>query len=257
MAHELLVISPEKTVLTWRLASFASRSLAHVLDLFVLGMLLGIITFVVAAAIGLGSVYTGSGDVALGIGQIIVAVTLTLGPFLYFILFEWLWNGQTIGKKAAGLRVRMANGTPITFAAAVGRNLIRVADLLPGTYFVGIIAMFTNPKAQRIGDLLAGTVVLHERRPFAAYRPAPHTVSTHPLESQVGDLRGMTTEDYWALRRLCDRFPELPRSIQDRLIQEVWRPIAYRLGVRETANVHALYLAEAVVMKYGRIHGLL
>jgi hypothetical protein len=117
--------------------------------------------------------------------------------------------------------------------------------------------MFTTPKSQRIGDLLAGTIVLHERKLEPKFRPAPHTDSLHPLEGSVGELRGMTQEEYWALRRLCDRFPELPRAVQDRLIREVWNPIAYRLKVTSLPNVHPLYLAEAVVMKYGRSHGLL
>lgn len=257
MAHELFVISPEKTVLTYRLAGFGSRAFAQVLDILVILALLLMIVMASGLFFGFGAVLTGAGEISLGIGTIVMALVLTLGPFLYFILFEWLWNGQTLGKKGAGIRVRMADGTPITFAAAVGRNLLRIADLLPGTYFVGLIAMFTNPKAQRIGDLFAGTIVLRERKLEARFRPAPHVEEVHPLEDHVGDLRGMTSEDYWALRRLCDRFPELPKSVQDRMIGEVWNPISRRLAVPEQANVHPLYWAEAVVMKYGRIHGML
>lgn len=251
------MISPEKTVLTYRLAGIGSRSLAHVFDLFVIAIIFIIIT-VGAMFLGVVSALgTGSGEIGSGVGMLILAITFSLGPFLYFILFEWLWNGQTVGKKALGIRVRMADGTPVTFAAAVGRNLLRVADLLPGSYFIGLIAMFTSPKAQRIGDYFAGTIVLHERRAEAKFRPAPHTEHTHPLEDSVGELRGMTSEDYWALRRLCDRFPELPTSIQEKLIREVWQPIANRLGVASIPNVHPLYLAEAVVMRYGRFHGML
>lgn len=257
VAHELLVISPEKTVLTFRLAGIGSRSLAHLFDFVLLVLILLIIVIGVALLAGLTVFTTGSADVGGGLGMLILGVTSSLGPFLYFILFEWLWNGQTPGKKALGIRVRMADGTPVTFAAAVGRNLLRVADLLPGSYFVGLIAMFTNPKAQRIGDLFAGTIVLHERRIEAKFRPAPHTDNSHPLEDSVGELRGMTSEDYWALRRLCDRFPELPTNVQAKLVREVWQPIANRLGVASIPNVHPLFLAEAVVMRYGRIHGML
>ena len=255
MAHELVVISPEKTVLHYRLAGLGSRAIAHIFDLFILVGLLLLLVLLIGALMGFSSLATGG--LGSGIGFLVIAVLLSIGPFLYFILFEWLWNGQTIGKKATGIRVRMADGTPVTFAAAVGRNLLRPADLLPGSYFVGLIAMFTNPKAQRIGDLFAATIVLHERRAEPKFQPAPHVASTHPLEASVGELRGMTAEEYWALRRLCDRFPQLPRNVQDRLIREVWQPVAQRLGVQPLANVHPLYLAEAVVMKYGRSHGLL
>ena len=256
MAHELVVISPEKTVLTYRLAGLGSRVLAHLFDFLIILLLLLLISVGVALLAGV-SMFTPGGEVAEGMGSLVIALSFSLGPFLYFILFEWLWNGQTLGKKALGIRVRMADGTPTTFAAALGRNLIRPADMLPGSYFVGLIAMFTNPRAQRIGDLFAGTIVIHERRAEPKFRPAPHTEHTHALEDSVGELRGMTPEEYWALRRLCDRFPELPRSVQDQVIRDVWQPIAYRLKVPALPNVHPLYLAEAVVMRYGRTHGLL
>jgi hypothetical protein len=184
-------------------------------------------------------------------------MTTFLMPFLYFILLEWLWNGCTLGKKAAGLRVRMQDGTPITFAAALGRNLLRPADFLPMLYLAGVIAMFTNPRSQRIGDLVANTIVCYERRPSQQYSIAPHSVGIHPFEEAVGNLRGMSLEEYDALRRLCDRFPELTEERQRKLLNEIWLPFALRRNVPEVAGVHPLYLAEAVVMKYGRQHGLL
>lgn len=77
------------------------------------------------------------------------------------------------------------------------------------------------------------------------------------MESHVGDLRGMTIEEYNALRRFADRFPELPVSIQNQLVREVYQPIAAKRGITPVANVHPIFLAEAAVMKYGREHGLL
>jgi uncharacterized RDD family membrane protein YckC len=248
MQHELVVLSPEKTILTYRLAGLGSRMLAHLLDLLIVFVIMMIGISLIAQLVGSVDSYLG-GAVAM--------VLASLAPLLYFILFEGLWNGQTLGKKAAGIRVRMADGTPVTFAAALGRNLIRPADMLPGTYFVGIIAMLTNAKSQRFGDMVAGTVVVHERRPVATFAPAPHTAGIHPFEWVVGDLRGMTIDEYNALRRMCDRFPELPRTIQDKMLAELWRPIAARRNVPPVPNVHPLYLAEATVMKYGREHGLL
>jgi hypothetical protein len=178
-------------------------------------------------------------------------------PFAYFILLEGLWNGQTVGKKAFGIRVRLSDGTPITFLAALGRNIMRPADMLPGLYFVGFLAIFTNSKCQRLGDLIAGTVVCYEKRNAPLAVVTPHAVGLHPLEAHVGELRGMTLEEYYALRRFCDRFPELSPPTQERLVQELWAPIAKRRSVPSLPNVHPIYLAEAVVMRYGREKGLL
>jgi hypothetical protein len=168
-----------------------------------------------------------------------------------------LWNGQSVGKKLFSIRVRLADGTPITFAAATARNFLRFADILPGTYFVGVIAMFVNPKFQRLGDLIANTIVTHEAKVVAGFSIAPHRVGIHPLEHMVGELRNMTDAQYYVLRRYCDRFPQLSNPAQLRLTEEVWIPLAKNLGIAMHDGIHPLYLAEATVMKYGRVRGLL
>lgn len=248
MDQDFAVLTPEKTIVSYRLAGLGSRVGSHLVDLTAVGAMILVIVLVVGATLG-----RLDGGVAAGI---LLPICGAL-PFLYFIFFEGFWNGQTLGKKAAGVRVRMVDGTPITFMAAVGRNLLRPADMLPGPYFLGLLAMFTNPRSQRIGDIVAGTVVCFERRGMPLFASAPHIAGVHPLESEVGELRGMTAEEYDALKRFCDRFPELSWATQNKLLKEVWQPIAERRRVPSLPNVHPLYLAEAVVMKYGRQHGLL
>lgn len=250
MAQEMILLSPEKAVLSIRLASLASRALAHALDLFVYVILVAI-TYMVLGILAV----TRTIDLE-AVNALFGFFSLT-GLFLYFILFEALWNGQTLGKKALGIRVRMADGTPVTPQAAIGRNILRPADVLPTAYFVGLVAMFTNTRSQRIGDIAANTIVVHDRRPQPVFQPAPHVFGEHRYESQVGELRGMTLEEYIALKRFCDRYPELPAAAQGRFVGEVWDPLSRRLGIPNLPEAHPLLLAEAVVMKYGRIHGLL
>lgn len=247
MSHELVILSPEKTLLTYRLAGPGSRILAHLLD--------GAVILTILYLVGIGSTVLGRIDVSLAAAPVMVAAAIV--PFFYFILMEGLWNGQTLGKKAMGIRVRMSDGTPITFFAAVGRNFIRPADFFPPPYFAGLLAMFITPRSQRLGDLVANTVVVIERRTIPDFVNAPHRVGVHPIESYVGELRGMTLDEYHALRRLCDRFPELSTAVQERMLAEVWRPIAIRRGVPEIPSVHPIYIAEAMVMRFGRSHGLL
>lgn len=249
MQNDLAVLSPEKTIITYRLSGIGSRILAHLLDLVIVGVVDFVIVIFVAQTIGM---------VDETIAQVIVLFTFTFSLFIYFILMEGLWNGQTLGKKALGIRVRMADGLPVTFGAALARNLMRPADMFPPmTYFMGLLAMFCTPRSQRFGDMIANTVVTHERRAVPYFTPAPHSAGIHPLEHHVGELRGMTIEEYNALRRFADRFPELPTPVQEKLVREVYQPIAVRRGIQPIANVHPLYLAEAAVMKYGREHGLL
>ncbi len=246
--QELVLLSPEKTILTYRLAGLGARVFAHVIDV----LIILVAEYVAVVTAGILSV-TSIAFLAIPLWAIFAVSFI----FLYFILLESFWNGQTIGKKAVGIRARMADGTAITSLAAIGRNLLRVADFLPGMYFVGLLAMFTTPRSQRLGDLVANTVVTYERRALPVFTPAPHSAGIHPLEYMVGELRGMTLDEYNALRRYCDRFPELASTAQVRLTADVWLPIAEKRKVPMAPNIHPIYLAEAVVMKYGREHGLL
>lgn len=248
MAQDLLILSPEKAILSFRLASLGSRIAAKILDLVL------IVVGIVAITIICGLIFASS---APALFALIVPITSVLGPFVYFILFEGLGNGQTIGKRALGLHVRAADGTPINFGSALARNLLLPADLLPGTGFAGLLVMFCTERSQRLGDIVGNTIVVHGRRVEPIFAVAPHIVGLHPLEPQVGDLEGMTLEEYTALRRFCDRYPDLPSEVQARLMKEVFIPFARRHQLPEMANVHPIYVAEAVVMKYARSHGLL
>lgn len=241
------LLSPEKTILTVRLAGLGGRILAHLIDLIIVAILITISV--------VGALFSLQFDE--GLSQLVSALISVFGFFAYFILFEGLWNGQTLGKKAMNLRVRSADGTPITFMGAFGRNMLRAGDIVPGFYFVGIVAMFTNPRAQRMGDLIAGTIVCYEAPALPIFAPSPHQAGVHRFESAVGELRGMTDSEYLALRRYCDRYPELPVEVQIRLTRELWGPFARRHGIEPIAGVAPIQLAEAVVMRYGRIHGLL
>jgi uncharacterized RDD family membrane protein YckC len=91
----------------------------------------------------------------------------------YFVFFEAAWSGQTPGKRLIGLRVIHTSGRPITTYEAILRNLVRVADQLPGIYAVGILTVFLTERSQRLGDLAADTVVVHEQ-PVEALRVPGH-----------------------------------------------------------------------------------
>lgn len=247
-----MVLTPEKTVVSFKTAGIGGRIAAQLLDLIILGTTLGVVIFVGSLLVVLLSVVI---PPEFMIGLLIF--TFVSSFFLYFILFEWLWNGRTPGKKAANIRVVSYDGTPITLRGAVYRNLIRPADFLPTFYFAGLIACFMNEKSQRLGDLVAGTLVIHEARPNPHYTITPHHVpNLHPFEDSVGELKTMTMEEYFTIKRLCDRFPELPPSIQHRSIEEIWQPFADKEGVEPVQNIHPVYLMEAVVMKYGRMRKL-
>ena len=73
-----------------------------------------------------------------------------------------LTNGQSPGKRLVGLRVLRSSGTPISLSESVIRNLVRLVDFMPALYGVGIVTMFIDQNSRRLGDLAAGTLVVHE-----------------------------------------------------------------------------------------------
>lgn len=240
MNDDLVVLTPEKTVVSYRLARIGPRMLAHFLDIFLIMTVLGLV----------GSLF---GEAKIPF----LFVLMVMFPFAYMILFEAFWQGQTLGKRAAGIRVRMADGTPVTPLAAAGRNLLRFADFVPFSYAVGIGAILVTPRSQRLGDMIANTIVINDKPPTLRQIVKPYELGTHEMEQYIGTLRAMTVQDYVTLRKLADRFPFLPTDVQENLVQTVWEPIRSRIGVPENPNVHPVYYIEATVMKYGREKGLL
>ena len=96
-----------------------------------------------------------------------MTVVVIIGNFLilwgYYVAFEALYDGQTPGKRALGLRVVRTGGGGVDVGASAARNLIRFVDFLPFGYFVGMISVIANQRNQRLGDLVAGTIVVRER----------------------------------------------------------------------------------------------
>jgi uncharacterized RDD family membrane protein YckC len=157
-AGRLEVETPDHVVLRYDLAGAGNRGFAAVLD-FLLASLIAFTANVIlswAGAFNYDSIFV--------IGGLALIVTLVL-IWAYFILLEWLWNGQTIGKRAYRLRVINEDGSPAQFTAVLIRNLLRLVDFLPAFYGVGVLVIVLSPKSQRLGDLAAGTYVVRAPRP--------------------------------------------------------------------------------------------
>ena len=162
--EETLVIeTPERVPLHFALASIGNRFLAcafdHTLQFIAIGIVAGVLLWTGRLA-GMGVNLTDAPKWAL--------VLLILAVFLiwssYFAFFEWIWNGQTPGKRRLRLRVIREDGRPITFWEASARNLLRILDMMPFPFYsIGLVCVFASRRDQRIGDFVAGTVVVRER----------------------------------------------------------------------------------------------
>jgi uncharacterized RDD family membrane protein YckC len=163
--NSVRVVTPENVAFNFRLAGPFRRFIAAILDflcmalMFWLLFLLGrFLYFLVLPFFAL--------DENLLIG--IYFVTVFFVTWGYGGVLETLWNGQTLGKKATGIRVVSTDGLSINGQQAVLRNMLRTADVMyPFTCAIGFFSTALTPKFQRLGDLAADTmVVLEERRPM-------------------------------------------------------------------------------------------
>lgn len=157
-AGRLEVETPDHVVLRYDLAGAGNRGFAAVLDF----LLAAVIAFTALVLLSWAGAFNQASFFVLGGLTLIVTLVLI---WSYFILLEWLWNGQTIGKRAYRLRVINEDGSPAQFTAVLIRNLLRVVDFLPALYGVGVLVIVLSPKSQRLGDIAAGTYVVRAPRP--------------------------------------------------------------------------------------------
>lgn len=253
MGETIRVMTPEQVELSYEVAGIGSRFLAGLIDgLIQAGFLL--LGFIVALIFGAGARFTVELSLIIGL--------LTLYTFVvfwsYFVYFETRWNGQTPGKRALGLRVIRDSGHPIDFRTSFIRNIVRVVDMLPGMYGIGLITMFISPHWKRLGDHVAGTVVVKER---AAPAPAS-SVSWDRKEFFILNdqalvrIMTLTREDYETIRRFFERRPDLDFLTAERLAREIASPLMMQLGVQlPPINPQYERFLEEVARAYERQRG--
>ena len=157
----LKVETPEAIDIYLRPASVFARSRAWFVDFILRGIWI-ILSSMLISFIFSGAVHDGDGNSAVkGLFFFLLFVNIFFTLWLYFVVFEVCWNGQTPGKKIFGLRVINDNGTHISWSASLLRNLLRVFDSLPFFYGIGMICGLCNPYGRRLGDIMASTVVVY------------------------------------------------------------------------------------------------
>lgn len=150
------VETPEGVELHLRPAGPVARALALLLDEAVVwaGLILAGIGFAFMGPMGLG----------------LWIILFFFAQWLYPVLFEVLGEGKTLGKRVMKLRVLMCDGRPVSWGPSLLRNLLRIMDGLPFAYTVGLISVLFTRNFQRLGDLVADTIVIHDPAP---HRPLP------------------------------------------------------------------------------------
>ncbi|MDP1794538.1 MAG: RDD family protein [Acidimicrobiales bacterium] len=201
--------TPEGVTIDMTLAGLGSRFAAAIVD--------GLLHVTVVLAIGTLIALSQNNAVA-AVGTIAIFVWL----FGYDVAFELRASGRTIGKRVTGLRVVKVDGRPVDFRASVVRNLLRLVDLMPLMYLVGVVTIFVSKRNQRLGDLAAGTVVMREVKGQAKsvqFRADDY----YDDDLETWDVSRVSASDVAAVRQFLERRVGLEASARDRLARDLAR----------------------------------
>ena len=221
---KLTIDTPEQVHLEFMLAGIGSRFMAAFLDLL-------IEAFIYLALILLSLLWSSSG--LLGGNRSIwweafVYLVLFCIYWVYYALFEALWKGQTPGKRWAKIRVIKDSGRPINAFEAISRNLVRFIDFLPGFYGFGVITMLLNAKHRRLGDYVAGTLVVHETSDSEAKIFFNTTAQTQFALHQAA---GLTLQEAELIETFLARRLDIPLEVRRLNGQRIADMISSRLNI--------------------------
>jgi uncharacterized RDD family membrane protein YckC len=234
---DVAIETPEHIVFRYRVAGPCRRFLAFLLDIalcYASLALLAVLVFLVAMG---GAALTGATESLLGAGAGVVMIFLFATQWLYFALLEG-WRGRTPGKAVLGLRVVTTTGRPIGIRAAALRNVLRAADALPLQYLAGLLSiaglasMAATRRFQRLGDLVAGTMVVVAERAGAA-APLVLWPPAQPYElAQLPDSVRLDADERQAIEMFLRRRSRLGPAREFELAGMIAPLLASRFGFR-------------------------
>jgi uncharacterized RDD family membrane protein YckC len=239
----LTIATPEGVDLELTLAGVGSRFTSALIDYLI--QLVILIALALVLGLGVGLKANASGYAA--------AIWVVLGFLLfvgYDIAFEVLASGRTPGKRLNGLRVVVENGGPVTFPASAVRNVLRLIDLLPGTYLVGIVSILVSSRNQRLGDHAAGTLVVRERKVLP---PEPVLRSYRgDVHAPAWDTSAIGVDELTAVRAFLARRDSLTADARAQLAAELARRLRPKLGGGVADEPPELFLERLAAAKAER-----
>ena len=215
------VETPEQVVVSYTLAGIGARGAAALIDLLLMLVLTGTLWYAVASIPRILPALRDAGNSGW------TSAVLILGQFLilwgYFVAFEAVWDGQTPGKRLLGLRVVRNGGGGVDIGASAARNLIRFVDFMPFGYFVGMVCIVANQRNQRLGDLVAGTIVVRER---LLRHARPRATASVPADDGATVLATLDDERF----ALLDRFVLREATLDDASRARLSAALVARMG---------------------------
>lgn len=222
--------TPEQISLELPLAGIGSRFLALTLDsLIQIGAVLVLTIFGWIISMSYSQL---SGAADKFFSETIGTIVLVLVPFClywgYFAFFEILWQGRTPGKRVAGIRVIHQTGRPMTSIECIGRNLMRAIDIAPTLYIVGLICMMCNKQNRRVGDFVAGTIVVHDKALDSISPTWGQAKSSEPVQPE---LRKLSSDELVLIETYLNRRYDLDNFVRAQTSARIVAMISEKMGI--------------------------
>jgi uncharacterized RDD family membrane protein YckC len=235
----LAIATPEGVEVELTLAGIGSRFIAGAIDF----------TIQLLVIVALALILQPAGDAGVAIFS---SATFAI-IFFYDVLFEVLGRGKTPGKRWTGLRVVRSGGRPITFVRSALRNILRIVDILPALYAIGMITIFATPRNQRLGDLAAGSLVVRDRRGGRSEAVAPAALEPVDLgEAATWDVSAVPADDVATVRAFLERRRQLEAQASREIAEELARRLRPRVGGAHESFADERFLELLVAAKSAR-----
>jgi uncharacterized RDD family membrane protein YckC len=228
-AQELGVTTPERVALWLPIAGIGSRAIAYLVDLSLL--FFGWVALYFAVSL-LGSIEAMVRGLS-GLAQALLVFGFFSAQWVYWTAFELFGQGQTPGKRVAGIRVVRLDGAPVGFFESAVRNLLRAMDFLPFLYGVGILCVLLTRDGRRLGDLAAGTVLVR-RAQVTLDRYGAGATSELPTSAAA-----LASADLELLLGYLRRAPTLEGPARERLSRQLVERYGAALSAEERAPLLA------------------
>lgn len=234
---QMSIKTPEYVSLQFQLAGLGSRAAAFIIDQLIL-MAVNILVLIVLVLVttGMSSLVFFNQMNSLPLAVTIVVLFIINGG--YFFVFEFFSGGRTIGKKTLGIRVIQENGHSITLLSSFIRNFLRIIDSLPVSYFLGFVMMFFHSKHKRIGDIVAGTIVVHERKAKRKNKPTrlekeikKRGLSKDDLTIDEWMLKSFGLNDWKIVSTYTSRFKQLSKTERSQLTRQIADILVPKMGI--------------------------
>ncbi len=224
--EKAVVLTPEHVEIQLTPAGLGRRFSAWLIDLLVQLLLI----LLLGMGIGIAFMFFP------GVGYAMSATAAFVVWWGYPIWFELRHEGRTIGKKVMAIRVVDRRGLPLTFLQSFVRNIARVFDALPVGYGVGIVTSLCDRHHRRLGDLIADTLVIVDRRPLRSaerisFRDDAGSLSSPKLRQRIRHRVGLDEREY--LLALCLRADRLDETARYDLMESAGDHFRRKLGIED------------------------